>query len=158
MKRSIGLRWLLGGLLASSLTLFGCKKDEDPATVPIPSGAASSAPAATTPPPAAADADAGSDAGTGAPQASGASTAATPQPLATTTAPAKQESIDACCTALKAIQKSGKSAIAKSKAASAAAVCPGIAKLVKAGTTGRAAGLSQIRSALTGFDVPGECR
>lgn len=152
MKRSNGVRLFLGCLLLGSLITIGCKKDEEPASVPVPSA---SAPALITPPPAASD---DADGGAAAAPSDAPSANPTPQPVVTTTVPAKQESIDACCTALKAVAKSGKTATAKSKAASAAAVCPGIAKLVKSGTTTRSAGLSQIRSALTGFAVPGECR
>jgi len=98
-------------------------------------------------------------AASGDPAAAASGTPATPQPVVTATnTPTKHETIDACCSALSAVQKSGKTATAKSKAAAAAAVCPGIAKLVKNGTTSRSAGLAQIRSSLTGFDVPGECR
>lgn len=150
MERSICVRLVLGLFLAGSLATVGCKKSEDPATVPVPSTTAAAAPAptpTTTEDPAAS----GSAAASGAPVA--------PQPVVTATnTPTKHETIDACCSALAAIQKSGKTATAKSKAASAAAVCPGIAKLVKAGTTSRSAGLAQIRSSMTGFDIPGECR
>ncbi len=146
MERSISVRLLLGLLLAGSVATFGCKKSEDPATVPVPTTTA----AAVTPPEPTSTA-------TEDPSASGAPT--TPPPVVTAThTPTKHETIDACCSALSAISKSGKSATAKSKAASAAAVCPGIAKLVKNGTTSRTAGLAQIRSAMTGFDIPGECR
>lgn len=153
MERSNCVRVLLGVFLAGSLTTLGCKKDEEPATVPVPATTA----AATTAPAATATA-AATDAPSGAPAATDAPTAP-PQPVATNTqTTTKHETIDACCSALAAIQKSGKTATAKSKAAAAAAVCPGIAKLVKAGTTSRTAGLAQIRSAMTGFDVPGECK
>jgi hypothetical protein len=146
MERSISVRLLLGLLLAGSVATFGCKKSEDPATVPVPTTTA----AAVTPPEP-------TNTATEDPSASGAPT--TPPPVVTAThTPTKHETIDACCSALSAISKSGKSATAKSKAASAAAVCPGIAKLVKNGTTSRTAGLAQIRSAMTGFDIPGECR
>ncbi len=147
MKRSICARLLLGLLLAGSVAAVGCKKDEEPATVPVP--ATTAAPAAPDPTPAPAATEDPSATASGAPA---------PQPVVTATnTPTKRETIDACCSALAAISKSGKTAVAKSKAASAAAVCPGIAKLVKAGTTTRAAGLAQIRSALAGFDSPAEC-
>ncbi len=150
MKRSSSAQLLMGLLLAGSLAAVSCKKSEDPATIPVPSSTA--AVVAPTP---TATATATEDP-SGAPGASGAP--ATPQPVVTATnTPTKHESIDACCSALAAISKSGKTAVAKSKAASAAAVCPGIAKLVKAGTTSRSAGLAQIRSALAGFDTPSEC-
>ncbi len=148
MERSISVRLLLGLLLAGSVATFGCKKSEDPATVPVPTTTA----AAPTPPEPTSTA-------TEDPTAAASGAPATPPPVVTATqTPTKHETIDACCSALSAISKSGKSATAKSKAASAAAVCPGIAKLVKNGTTSRTAGLAQIRSAMTGFDIPGECR
>ncbi|MFO0586329.1 MAG: hypothetical protein U0441_02255 [Polyangiaceae bacterium] len=152
MESSKCVRVLLGVLLVGSLATVGCKKSEDPATVPVPSTTAAAAPAPTT-----TAAAAGTESPSGAPSASEAP--ATPPPVATNTqTTTKHETIDACCSALSAIQKSGKTAAAKAKAAQAAAVCPGIAKLVKAGTTARTAGLAQIRSAMTGFDVPGECK
>lgn len=148
MKRSIVASLFVGLVVAGSLSAVGCgNKTEDPAVVPVPSTTAAAAPTPT------ATATATED-----PSAAASGTAApTPQPVVTTNTPVKHESIDACCSALNAVSKSGKTAVAKSKAASAAAVCPGIAKLVKAGTTTRAAGLAQIRSALAGFDAPSEC-
>ena len=151
MERSIFVRVLLGCLLLGSVMATGCKKEEDPATVPVPSATqAAAAPSTAEPAPSASEAP--TAAATDAPSAA-------PQPVASTTnAPKKGESIDACCSALKSVAKSGKTAIAKSKAASATAVCPGVAKLVKDGSISRSAGLQQVRSALAGFDVPGECR
>ncbi len=147
MERSNVVRVLLGCLLLGSVIATGCKKDEDPATVPVPSASQ----AAEAPPPPSAEPAATASA-TEAPTAA-------PQPVAATTPTARKgESIDSCCSALKAVQKSGKTAIAKSKAAAAAGVCPGVAKLVKDGTITRSAGLAQIRTSLSGFDVPGECR
>ncbi|MEZ4296450.1 MAG: hypothetical protein R3B70_15875 [Polyangiaceae bacterium] len=153
MKRSSYAKVLLGSLILGGLLFTGCKKDEEePATVPVPTGAE---PATTTEAPPAADPSASADA----PQASADAPATPTAPAAPATQTVRKgESIDACCSALRAVQKSGKTATAKSKAAAAAAVCPGIAKLVKDGTTSRASGLAQIRSALAGFDVPGECR
>jgi hypothetical protein len=147
MKRSMFARCLAFALLASSVLWVGCKDKEEPATVPVGS---TSEPAAPAPTPSAAPSE------TASAEPSSAPTAA--QPVATNTAPVQGASIDACCSALNAIQKSGKTAQVKAKAAAAAAACPGIAKLVKEGKTGRSAGLAQIRSALTGFDAPGECR
>ncbi len=155
MKRVSVIRVLSCCLALSAALVVGCKDKEDPATVPVPTANATTAAAAQTTAPAAAATDAPSGTPTGG------ATAPTQPPTGAgpvTTTPQKNESIDACCSALNAVAKSGKSATAKSKAASAAAVCPGVAKLVKAGTTSRSAGLSQIRSALVGFDVPGECR
>src|SRR5262245_11564193 len=133
MKRAMALRVVLGALVLGGMVSVGCKKSEDPVTVPT-SSAAETAPPAPTPPPAASDT-----------ASAAASATAAPPPVATTTAK-KGESIDACCNALKGVAKSGKTAAAKSKAAAAAAVCPGIAKLVKDGQTAHASGLSQIRS------------
>ena len=143
---------LASGLLLGTVLFIGCKDKEPPAEVPIPTGTPAAVTADPPPTPTATE-----DPDAGAPAAS--TPAATPQPGVAGTATAKKgESIDACCSALNAVAKSGKTALAKSKAASAAAVCPGIAKLVKDGTTSRSAGLTQIRSALTGFTVPPECQ
>ena len=150
MERSKRVRFVVGLLVIGGLIAVGCKKDEDPASVPVPSQSA-----AATPPPAPTTTE---DPDAGAPETPSATPNTNPQPVVTTTVPKKQESIDACCSALRAVQKSGKTAIAKSKAAAAAGVCPGIAKLVKDGTTSRSAGLAQIRSSLTGFAVPPECQ
>jgi hypothetical protein len=151
MERSNVFRVLLGCLLLGSVIATGCKKEEDPVDVPVPSASQ----AAATPPPAPEPAASASEA----PSATEAPTAA-PPPVAVTTATAakKGESIDACCSALRAVQKSGKTAIAKSRAAAAAGVCPGVAKLVKDGTVTRSAGLTQVRSSLGGSEAPAECR
>ena len=151
MKRASLIRVLASGLLLGCVIVVGCKDKEDPATVPVPSGEPATTAAAPAPTTSTTEDPAAS---------ASASATAAPPPVAGTGAavPHKGESIDACCNALRAVAKSGKTSTAKAKAASAAAVCPGIAKLVKDGTTSRSAGLSQIRSALTGYDVPGECR
>jgi hypothetical protein len=148
MERSNVVRVLLGCLFLGSVMVTGCKKEEDPATVPVPSASQ----AAPAPAPSAAEpAPSATEAPTAAPTAA-------PQPAGTVVAPKKGESIDSCCSALKAVAKSGKTAIAKSRAAAAAGVCPGIAKLVKDGTITRQAGLTQVRTSLSGFDAPAECK
>ena len=72
MERSISVRLLLGLLLAGSVATFGCKKSEDPATVPVPTTTA----AAVTPPEP-------TNTATEDPSASGAPT--TPPPVVTAT-------------------------------------------------------------------------
>jgi hypothetical protein len=116
----------------------GCgKKESTPAAIPIPSGdPATVTSGGTTDPPA-----------TPPP--------VTPPPVAT--APVSHGSIDACCAALSAIERSGKEAATKKKAAMAAKVCPGIAARVKSGQVPRAEALAQILSALAGSSAPGEC-
>ena len=156
MERSNVVRVLLGCLILGSVVVTGCKKDEEePASVPIPSAATATVAADPAPAPTEAPSADPSAAATDAPGATAAA-----QPAGTATAPVakKGESIDACCSALRAVQKSGKTAIAKSRAAAAAGVCPGVAKLVKDGTVSRSAGLAQIRTSLAGFDAPAECR
>jgi hypothetical protein len=66
--------------------------------------------------------------------------------------------IDSCCAALAAVKHSGRGGRAKSKASRAAEICPGIAALVRQGRSTRQAALTQIKSALVGSDVPGECQ
>ncbi|MFO0758602.1 MAG: hypothetical protein U0359_19065 [Byssovorax sp.] len=121
--------------------LAGCgKKSEDPQAVPVPSGTA-----------AAVAADSGAAASATAPVTAAPTTPVVVNPEV------QQQPIDACCAALAAEARSGKSKDAKAKAAQAATICPGIAKLVKSGATTRASALTQIRSALVGVTVPGEC-
>lgn len=143
---------MLGVVLVLGAASFGCSKKEEAQTVPVPS-AAPAAPAGSA---------------EGAAAASGATTTAAaaptvttrPQPTTTTTqpVPTRNESIDACCSALSSMKSSAKDAIAKRKAEAAAAVCPGIARLVKSGQTTRAAALTQIRSALVGTPPPSACQ
>lgn len=154
MERSNVVRVLLGCLILGSVVVTGCKKDEEePASVPIPSAATATVAADPAPAPTEAPSADPSAAATDAPAATAAA-----QPAVTAPVAKKGESIDACCSALRAVQKSGKTAIAKSRAAAAAGVCPGVAKLVKDGTVSRSAGLAQIRTSLAGFDAPAECR
>jgi hypothetical protein len=134
----------LGGL-ALSLSLSACKKDADPQAVPIPSGTA-----AVVAPTGAAEA-----------ASAAATVAATPPPAApppVAVAPVVHASIDSCCAALSAVSKSGRGKEAKSKSASAAKICSGIAKLVKEGKTTRASAMTSIRAQLSGVDIPSECR
>src|SRR5262245_2114825 len=107
MKQSMAVRYLVCFLFAGCVAAVGCKKSEEAATVPVgtSSETATPAPAAT---PTASDSASGSGAASGAPAA------APQQPAASASATAKKgESIDGCCAALKAVQKSGKTAAAK---------------------------------------------
>jgi len=116
------------------------KKDQDPQSIPVGSASAATV-AADNPTAAAADA--------------AAPPPVTP-PVVTTTPPKTGGNIDGCCAGIAAVKKSGKDAVAKSHAASAALVCPGISKQVTAGTVTRSAALVQIKSLLQGVTVP-EC-
>lgn len=142
---------LVLALAALALTP-ACKKGEEPAPIPV---TASSAPTVVTADPAAAAAAAAAPTVT--------TTAVTPVPAApaptaaTATTGKKGDSIDACCAALKAVEKSGRDAATKAKFRQASAVCPGIAGLVKDGKTPRSAALTQIKASLVGVSVPGEC-
>jgi hypothetical protein len=129
--------------LLSLAALAGCKKDPEPEAIPVPSAAApaSVAPAESAAPTAA---------------ASGSEAAPTTPPPANT-APVVHASIDACCSALAAIQKSGKDAATKKKASQASRVCPGIAARVKSGQVSRSAALTQVLSAMTGATIPSAC-
>lgn len=120
----------------------GCKKEEEPQAIPVPSA---SAPAPVAP------------ADSAAADATAAATAsAAPTPPAAT-APVQHASIDACCNALAAIQHSGRDAATKKKASQAARVCPGIAARVKSGQVARSSALVQVLSAMTGASIPAEC-
>jgi hypothetical protein len=141
MKRSFSALVLL---VCGSLVFAACKKSEDPAPVPVPSGAAAPTPVANDAPPASA-----------APATSAAAVVA-PPPVAA--APVNVQPIDGCCSALAAVSKSGRGADAKSKSAVAAKICSGIAPLVKAGKTTRTAALTTIRSQMSGVELPSECR
>jgi hypothetical protein len=136
-------------------SLAGCGKQETEAVsvnIPLPSAAKVPAdvPANSAAPPASAAAAPASAA------AAPASASAVPAPL-TALPTGGGASIDGCCAALSAVKKSGKTAAVKAKAATAASVCPGIAKLVKEGKTSRSGALTQIKSALVGTTPPPEC-
>ena len=143
MKRSFSALMLL---VCGSLVCAACKKSEDPAPVPVPSGAAAPTPVANDAPPA-----------SGAPAANASAVAiVAPPPVAA--APVNVQPIDGCCSALAAVSKSGRSADTKSKAALTAKICSGIAPLVKAGKTTRTSALTTIRSQMNGAELPAECR
>ena len=142
MKRSFSALVLL---VCGSLVFAACKKSEDPAPVPVPSGAAAPTPVANDAPPASA-----------APAADASAVAVVAPPVAA--APVNVQPIDGCCSALAAVSKSGRSADTKSKAALTAKICSGIAPLVKAGKTTRTSALSTIRSQMSGAELPAECR
>jgi hypothetical protein len=133
-------------IVASALSLAACKKQEEPQAVPLPS--------ATTPAPVGADSSGAAGTTADAPVTA----APTVAPPVVNPHPVQQASIDACCSALAAVAHSGRGKDAKIKSAQASKICPGIAKLVKSGQTTRASALTQIKSALVGVDVPGECR
>lgn len=140
MKRSSSALVLL---VSGSLLFAACKKSEDPTPVPIPTGAASPTPVPNEAPPASADG-----------AMSAAPTAVAP-PVAAN--PVNVQPIDACCSALAAVSKSGRGADAKSKASLASKICSGIAPLVKAGKTTRASALTTIKSQMVGAELPAEC-
>lgn len=140
MKRSFSAVVLL---VCGSLLFAACKKSEDPAPVPVPSGAASPTPVGNDAPPA-----------SGAMATASAVATVAPPPVA---APVNAQPIDGCCSALAAVGKSGRSADTKSKAALASKICSGIAPLVKAGKTSRASALTTIRSQMSGAEMPAEC-
>jgi hypothetical protein len=126
-------------VVVTSLVLMACGKKEAASDVVPVASSAPGAPAVTAEP------------GT---------TAAVTVPIAPAqgvTAPANHGSIDACCSALAAIEKSGRDAATKAKAKQAALVCPGIATRVKSGAVPRAQALAQVVSALTGVSLPAEC-
>ena len=135
MKRSYSVLVLL---VSGSLLFAACKKSEDPTPVPLPTGAASPTPVPNEAPPAA---------------VSAAAVAVAPP----VTAPLNVQPLDACCSALAGVAKSGRGADAKSKAALASKICSGIAPLVKAGKTSRASALSTIKSQMVGAELPAEC-
>lgn len=89
--------------------------------------------------------------------ASGAPVPVAAPPATEAPKPVAQASIDGCCSALAAMQKSGLPAVVKSKAAVASATCAGIAKLVKEGKTSRSAALAQIGATMGGAP-PAECK
>ncbi len=129
----------------AALSVMGCKKEAEPELITVSSAtpatvASDSAPAADT-------------------VASAEAPKPVPMPVThtTATAPVKGESIDACCAALSAVERSGRDAATKAKYRQAAAVCPGIAALVKSGKTQRGPGLAQVKSALAGTSAPAEC-
>lgn len=145
-------------VLFAVLALTACKgKEEEPQAVPVPTAAPTTV--AADPPPTGA-APTGDAPAPDAPDASAAAVAPTPQPAGGSDAPTPKPSggsIDACCSALSAARAT-KNISHKTKIEAAYSVCGGIAKRVKAGETSRSAALTQIRSALIGIPVPGECR
>jgi hypothetical protein len=145
------------------LALGGCKdKEPEPQAVPVPTGTAAAVTADPGPTGAAPTGDMPmGDAMDGGADASAAAVAPTSEPAGASD-PATPKatgggSIDACCKAL-AAARSTKNISVKTKIEAAYSVCGGIAKRVKAGETSRSAALTQIRSAMTGATVPGECR
>jgi hypothetical protein len=131
-------------LILGALALAACKKDAD-----SQAGAGTATSAAPLPP--------STGEATAASAMASVTAAPTPPPPPVAAAPVQQASIDACCSALSAVGKSGRGRDAKAKSAQASKVCPGIAKLVKEGKTTRASALTQIKSALVGVDIPSEC-
>jgi len=132
----------------------GCKKDEAPEPVPMPSAAAPAPVKAAEDTPQAAQ---GSAAGSAEP-----GEAAPPQAVAPTASEAPKPagpapSIDGCCSALQALSKDAKAnATVKSKAAQAASMCAATAPLVKQGKAPRSSALTQIRATMVG-SAPAAC-
>ncbi|MDI1451354.1 hypothetical protein [Polyangium sp. 6x1] len=142
------LTFALGALLFT-----GCKKEEEaPQAVPIPSAAPAPVKATEDAPQAAQ----GSAAGSAAPAEAAPTPSAAPTPTEAPKAVAAP-SIDGCCSALQALAKDPKAnSTVKSKAASAAAMCAGTAKLVKEGKASRSTALTQIRATMAG-SAPSAC-
>lgn len=132
----------LGAFVLSS----ACKKQEEPEPIPVTAGSAPTVVAADSAAAAAASAAA----------AATATTVVVPPPPPTTTVK-KGENIDACCSALAAVERSGRDPKTKSKFRQASAICPGISALVKDGKTQRSSALTQVRASLVGVSVPSEC-
>ena len=136
MKRSFPALVLV---VCASLLFAACKKSEDPAPVPVTTASAAPTPVG--------------DAPAATPTATVAAVVAPP----VVAAPTPGVPIDGCCSALAAVSKSGRGADAKSKSATAAKICSGIAPLVKAGKTTRTAALATIKAQMSGVDLPSEC-
>lgn len=133
----------LGAFVLSS----ACKKQEEPEPIPVTAGSAPTVVAADSAAAAAASAAA----------AATATTVVVPPPPPATTTVKKGENIDACCSALAAVERSGRDPKTKSKFRQASAICPGISALVKDGKTQRSSALTQVRASLVGVTVPSEC-
>ncbi|TKC97050.1 hypothetical protein [Polyangium fumosum] len=134
-----------------ALLFTGCKKEEEaPQAVPLPSAAPAPVKATEDTPQAAQ----GSAAGSAAPAEVAPSAAPAPtEPPKAVAAP----SIDGCCSALQALSKDAKSSsTVRSKAATAASMCAGTAKLVKEGKAPRSTALTQIRATMAG-SAPAAC-
>lgn len=140
-------------LSLATLALPACQgKEPEPQTVPLPTASAVASVAAD-PVPSSSAAPTAADTGGAA-----ANTAAPVTPPTDTTPKATGGgSIDACCSALDGIAKSGKDAVSKAKAASASAVCKSLAKSVKEGSANRARSLTTVRASLQGTEIPGAC-
>jgi hypothetical protein len=145
-------------LVALGALCAACKKEEaEPQVIPV--SVQSATPVLADPVPvASAKPTASAAAEPVASAAPSAAPAAAEPPVAAEPAHGGGASIDACCKALAAVEKSGKSAEAKTKAATAARICTGIDKLVKSGKTSRSSALTQVKSGLLGTSVPPECR
>jgi hypothetical protein len=144
-------------ILAVALALtVGCKQqsreEAEPAPAATPSAAAAApttpAPAATVPDPAApAVVDIPPPVQPNVPAAAPAGSAAAAKKAA-------PESIKTCCAAL---HKEATTAADKSLYNTAAGTCDAIEKLVAAGTTKKAAAMTQLRAALKGGKLPAGC-
>jgi len=136
-------------MLAAVSVLSGCKQqsreesEPAPAATPIATAVPSAPPAETIPPPAE----------TIPPPLQ----PAQPAPAPAGSAAAKKaapESLKTCCAALR---KESETATDKSLYTTAAMSCDAIDKLVAAGTTKKAAALTQIRASLKGGKLPAGC-
>jgi hypothetical protein len=149
-------------LVCSGLLLSACKKKDDTAAAPADTGSAA-APAdtgsAAAPTPAAASAAAPADTGATAPAATGSAAQPPPGPNAPPGAVvAPQRPIDDCCASLSGVAARARGRRKGDRSFRALEICPGIADLVRQGRATRAQALTQIRSALVGYDIPAACR
>ncbi len=139
-------------LSLATLALAACQgKEPEPQTVPLPTASAVASVAADPVPPSSAAPTVADTSG------AAANTAPVTPPTDATPKPTGGGSIDACCSALDGIAKSGKDAVSKAKAASASAVCKSLAKSVKDGSANRARALTTVRASLQGTEIPGAC-
>ena len=150
-------------IVCGGLALVACgSKEEGGATTGAaasaapPATAAATATATATAEPTASAAPA--ETASAAPEASGSAAPADSAAPANTPTAAPSLPIEPCCAALDRVKGSGRSKGAKKKASQAATVCHKVAPLVRAGRSTRAQALTQVRSALTGSDVPPSCR
>jgi hypothetical protein len=134
--------------LAAALALAaGCKQQSREEAEPAPAAAPSAAPAAAAPAePAAPAIDIPPPVQPNVPAAAPVGSAAAKK--------AAPESIKACCAAL---HKEATTAADKSLYTTAAGTCDAIEKLVAAGTTKKAAALTQLRAGLKGQKLPAGC-
>jgi hypothetical protein len=138
--------------LAAALALAaGCKQQSREEAEPTPAAAPSAAPAAAAPSAAPAEPTPPPAIDIPPPVQPNVPAAA---PVGSTAAKKAPESIKACCAAL---HKEATTAADKSLYTTAAGTCDAIEKLVAAGTTKKAAALTQLRAGLKGQKLPPGC-